>query len=177
MYLTAVALGPLEIALNGLTLSLNFSNVKLPHISTLNPSFSLQGLAYRRGGITIVGELTHRPSSSEKPHEDFYGGALIIGTSKYTFTAAGAYDRVLRRGEKDPHESFFVFGIMKGFVIKFLCMEVTGMMGSFGYNSHLNPPDVDRVQEFPFFELVKQNKSDPLQGLYQLSDSKAIGPK
>ena len=50
-------------------------------------------------------------------------------------------------------------------------------MGSFGYNSHLNPPDVDRVQEFPFFELAKQNKSNPLLALYQLSDSKALGPK
>ena len=74
----------------------------------------------------------------------------MIGTSKYTFTAAGAYDRVL-----DPYESLFVSESMKGFVIQLGYIEVTGIMGSFGYNSHLNPSDVDRVQEFPFFELAK----------------------
>ncbi len=179
IYLAAVALSPLKIALNGLILSLNFSNIKLPHISTLNPPLSLQGLGlgYRRGGITMVGELTPRPSSSEKAHEDFYGGAVIIGTSKYTFTAAGAYDRVLRPGEKDSYESLFVFGIMKGFVMEFGYMEVTGTRVVFWVQFSSQPPDADRVQEFAFFELAKQNKSDPLQALYQLNDNKAIGPK
>lgn len=141
-------------------MSLNFLNVKLPHISTLKLSFSLQGSGsgYRQGGTTIVEELTHRLSRSDKAHEDLYGGGIKIGTSKYTVSAVGAYDKVFRPGKKDPYESLVVFGVMEGFVMNFGHMEVTGIMRGFGYKSHLEPLDVDRVQEFPFFEFAKQKK-------------------
>ncbi|KAJ5725999.1 uncharacterized protein N7483_007356 [Penicillium malachiteum] len=158
-----VTLGPIEMAIIGLALHLDLTDAKFPSLADIKPTFSIDGLAisYDRSPVRISGLFQHQKSSSA----DTFAGGVVIGLSKYTFAAVGAYSQVTPAPPAQPFKSFFIFGALTGPLMHFEFGELRGISGGFGYNSFVNLPDVSAVSQFPFLGMMNADNSDPLKTL------------
>lgn len=167
-----VKLGPIEMALTGFALHLDLTNAKLPHLDNITPTFSLDGLAvsYDRSPVHISGLFLHQKTANANT----FAGGVVIGLSKYTFAAVGAYSEVTPDPPQKPFKSFFVFGALTGPLMHFEFGEVRGISGGFGYNSFVTLPDVSAVSQFPFLSMMNSDTSDPLTTLQSFTSGDTI---
>ncbi|MGW4797195.1 DUF6603 domain-containing protein [Nonomuraea sp. NPDC004297] len=102
------------------------------------------GLAWRADPVYIAGALV-RDSHPPKPVRLLVGGLLVVKTPQITFSAAGMYAEL-----ESGAASVFVIGEVAGLRIPVGPVEITGVLGGFGYNSHLAIPDnPEQVATFP----------------------------
>ncbi|KAJ6032598.1 hypothetical protein N7540_003330 [Penicillium herquei] len=162
-----VTLGPIEMAILGLALQLDLTDAKLPSLAHIKPTFSIDGLAisYDRNPVRISGLFQHQKTSDAGVSANTFAGGVVIGLSKYTFAAVGAYSQVTPAPPLQPFKSFFIFGALTGPLMHFEFGELRGISGGFGYNSFVNLPDVSAVSQFPFLGMMNADNSDPLQTL------------
>jgi hypothetical protein len=142
-------IGPVEFALLGLTLGLNFAGASNGEPLTLHnlptPVVSLEGLqaGVDRPPIEIAGILQYKNTQNE---ESFAGG-LVVSYLPWRFQAAGYYGLIKAPGKQ--FTTFFVYCVLQGPLITFQFATVEGVCGGFGYNSNLTFPTPQNVREFP----------------------------
>lgn len=152
-------IGPVEFALLGLTLGLNFKAERGPwSLHNLPPlEVGLEGLqaGFQRPPIEIAGMLQHKHTAEE----DSFAGALVIGLTPWRFQAAGYYGTVKKgSAPDDTMETFFLYCLLQGPLITFGYASIEGICGGFGYNSNLTFPTPQNVTKFP---LINGSKSAP----------------
>ncbi|MGW2154520.1 DUF6603 domain-containing protein [Nonomuraea sp. NPDC001699] len=102
------------------------------------------GLAWRADPVTIAGALVRMEDKSGLTRL-YIGGLVVIKTPQITFAAAGMYAEL-----QSGATSVFVIGEVAGLRIPVGPVEITGVLGGFGYNSHLAIPDApEQVATFP----------------------------
>ncbi|OXV09543.1 hypothetical protein Egran_02694, partial [Elaphomyces granulatus] len=144
-------IGPVEFALLGLTLGLNFAGSSNGEPLTLHnlptPVVSLEGLqaGVDRPPIEIAGILQYKNTQNE---ESFAGG-LVVSCLPWRFQAAGYYGLIKDRTAGKQFTTFFVYCVLQGPLITFQFATVEGVCGGFGYNSNLTFPTPQNVREFP----------------------------
>ncbi|KAK4040195.1 hypothetical protein C8A01DRAFT_35797 [Parachaetomium inaequale] len=156
-------LGPINLALLGFGLELNFSqpDANLLHPPGASGIISGLGFGFVQPPVTIAGLFERRPRADGS---DFFLGGVVVTFEPYLFAAAGCYG-ILRDGSK----TVALFCLLEGPLIELEFAEVTGICGGFGYNTNLRFPTVDSVASYPLIEHSRVAGS-PLDTIEQLLD-------
>ncbi|KAL5371451.1 hypothetical protein DPSP01_014258 [Paraphaeosphaeria sporulosa] len=164
----SVMLGPIELALLGLTLGIELtSDVTL---ANLPGSFTVKidgvGVAFNKPPVVMAGTFEYR--------NPMYIGGIAVTMDPYVFKACGEYG-VISVGNSS-FKTVSLFADLVGPLIELEFAEVTTIVGGFGYNSALAFPTAATVPNFPFFD-PNVLGGDPLQTMEKLSASPWIAPK
>jgi hypothetical protein len=141
----SIQVGPVGLSLLGFAIGLDFKDVQRPsQFTQVKPQFDIDGLAgaFDRPPARLAGLFAKKGAS-------YYEGGVVISIGAWSAMAVGVY-------EEHEFKSVFVFGVLRGPMLNFGCVEIDGIVGGFGYNSHLALPDVTRVSQFP---LVVMNRA------------------
>lgn len=167
-------LGPIEFDLLGFSIGLDFSSLKLNDLSTLIPSFSIDGLAasFDVPPLELAGLFEKKG--------DTYSGGCILGMTPYTLMAVGSYGvvhidaqgNIITPSTKPPsppppvggsmYQSVFVFATLDGPLMELEFAEITGVKLGFGYNSRLVNPTIENIFQFPLLSDETMDATDPL---------------
>ncbi|KAH8689866.1 hypothetical protein BGW36DRAFT_465854 [Talaromyces proteolyticus] len=154
-------IGPVEFALLGLTLGLNFAGASrdgapLTLDNLPDPYISLDGLqaSFDRPPIEIAGMLQYKNTDKEES----FAGALVVSYVPWRFQAAGYYGVIKDPQSHDEFKSFFLYCVLQGPLITFQFATIEGVCGGFGYNSNLTFPTPQNVKQFP---LISDSGSAP----------------
>ncbi|KAE8356853.1 hypothetical protein BDV28DRAFT_41599 [Aspergillus coremiiformis] len=156
----SVMIGPIEFALVGLTLDMDFAkdgnSYSLHDLPPIDLTFEGLEAAFDKppiqvGGILRVGKPTKEVARS-------YSGAMVISYMPWLFQAAGYFGEVTHGN--DQFKSVFVYCILKGPLITLQFASIEGICGGFGYNSNLTFPTAKNVMNFP---LIANGASNPPQ--------------
>ncbi|OJJ77882.1 hypothetical protein ASPBRDRAFT_251204 [Aspergillus brasiliensis CBS 101740] len=147
----AAKIGPVEFALLGLTLGLNFKSNK--------GSFTLHKLPPVDVSLGGLQAGFQKPPIEIAAAEVSYAGALVISYLPWRFQAAGLYG-VVRKGSKttETMKTFFLYCLLQGPLITFEFASIEGVCGGFRYNSNLKFPTPKNVMQFP---LINGSKDAP----------------
>lgn len=110
-------------------------------LDEFDPRFSLSGIGmgYQNSSFTIEGTFAAVPTSD---YINYTGGA-VLETKAFSFDAFGSYCEV------GNQTSMFVFAQINRRFGGPPAFFVTGLLGGFGYNSHLRIPDMGEVRKLP----------------------------
>ncbi|MBD0743016.1 hypothetical protein BG418_01495 [Streptomyces sp. CBMA152] len=133
--------GPLTIGVDGLGLGVRLD--KLLH-GELEAEGRLSGLSVDYSTPTLEIGGAFLKGTPPAGYDLFISGLLAVKASKYSFGAVGAY---LHKMDGQP--SLFLFGELGGEIPGPPPFVLTGLMGGFGYNSHLRIPTLAEVSVFP----------------------------
>ena len=153
-------IGPVEFALLGLTIGLNFAGTHQGEPLTLQtlpePEISIEGLeaAFYKPPIEIGGMLRYKNTETEES----FAGALVVSYLPWRFQAAGYYGLIKDPEAHKEFKSFFLYCVLQGPLIALEFAIIEGVCGGFGYNSNLNFPTVQNVKQFP---LISNSDSAP----------------
>jgi Family of unknown function (DUF6603) len=151
---TRLALGPLEISLEGLSIGSSLNKFK--------PEFNLDGMgiSYNKPPVMISGAFLR------DARDDSFNGTAIIKTPNLTLAALGAYKKM------DGQASIFIYAFLElvtGIGPAFF--QINGISAGFGYNRTVKVPKVNRIKEFPLVAVVTGGQnlgSDPMTVLEQI---------
>ncbi|KAL4922825.1 hypothetical protein BDW62DRAFT_196833 [Aspergillus aurantiobrunneus] len=171
----SVKIGPLDFALQGLTLDLRFAkDLNLKNLPS--PSARLEGLAaeFDRDPLTVGGML--RMIKTER--ETSYAGAVSLGFNPWQFQAAGYYGMITAPTTgPETYKSAFLYCILNGPLITLSFATIGGVCGGFGYNSSLTLPTAQNVPNFPLIKPPAGSKQNPRSAIEELLSSDWFNPK
>ncbi|MEM9928235.1 MAG: DUF6603 domain-containing protein, partial [Bacteroidota bacterium] len=179
-YLTSsLRLGPLTLGLDGLGIGAPLKDFSLDKISA-----TLMGMSvyYRQGTLEVAGAFLHGDSAEVDGNKmDIYAGQLIVKAPPYGLMVLGMY------GTSKAYDTFFVYGMLNAPLGGAAAFFVRGLAAGFGYNSKLNLPSIDKVQDYLLVKAAlppppggtnpMEGKDDPTAALQQLfADPPAVSP-
>ncbi|WP_171165832.1 DUF6603 domain-containing protein [Streptomyces sp. I05A-00742] len=139
MVLVDASLGAMGLVFDAVGLGLG---VALDGSFAVSGTLDGLGLTFEAGPVRVAGALV-RDSSPPDPLTLLIGGMLTVTTPRIGFLAAGMYGQL-----RDGRASVFVIGSVTGLHVPLGPVELTGLLGGFGYNSSLalpaTPQEVDR---------------------------------
>lgn len=170
-------LGPIEFELLGFSIGLDFSKATLNNLSTLVPTFGIDGLAasFDAPPLELAGLFEKKG--------DIYFGGCILGLEPYTLMAVGSYGvvhidaqgNIITPSTNPPpgppapppaggstFQSVFVFATLDGPLADVEFAEITGVKLGFGYNSRLVNPKIENIFQFPLLANQTMDPTDPL---------------
>ncbi|KAE8147170.1 hypothetical protein BDV25DRAFT_143024 [Aspergillus avenaceus] len=153
----SIMVGPIEFALMGFSIDLDFSKDGASLHNPPMPGFSLEGLSavFERAPIQIGGLL----QLGKENDREYYQGALSISYIPWQFQAAGYWGKT--RTATLSHQEFetvFVYCVLRGPLITLEFASIEGICGGFGYNSNLTFPTPQNLLNFP---LIMGGNTDP----------------
>jgi hypothetical protein len=144
----SVAIGPLKISLQGLTIGIPVSTPQ----TIGNYSLDLQGLGinFNAGSVSLDGAFVKVPASTTQPYTS-YDGTVAIQAGTFAINALGSYAYVPATAPvTGGYTSLFIFGTMLEPLGGPEFFFVTGLAAGFGYNRGIVLPDQNSVPAFPF---------------------------
>lgn len=170
-------LGPIEFELLGFSIGLDFIKATLNNLSSLEPTFSVDGLAasFDAPPLELAGLF-------EKKGDTYFGGC-VLGLAPYTLMAVGSYGvvhidaqgNIITPSTNPPpspavpppaggstFQSVFVFATLDGPLAELEFAEITGVKLGFGYNSRLVNPKIENIFQFPLLANETMDPTDPL---------------
>jgi hypothetical protein len=168
-------LGPIEFELIGLGFGMNLTQIKLNELTTLVPSFHLQGMAveFNQPPVAIAGMFVDKST----PDEKMYIGGVALTVEPYQFLAVGAYGQVKKQdGSNGTFKTVFIFAKLNGPLIELEIVTIGGITLGFGYNSTVTHPRIEDVANFPLLSNpnIAQGSGDPLSVMTKLADPGGI---
>ncbi|KAB8349758.1 hypothetical protein FH972_023772 [Carpinus fangiana] len=160
----AVKFGPIDFALLGFTIDLDFSSEARASLFNLpKPSISIQGLeaGYNSPPVVVGGMLLH--VSDEKM--DLWQGALAGSFQPWAFAVAGCYGTIK---DLEAYKTFFLYARLLGPLITFEFATITGVTAGFGYNSSMQFPAVSDITKYPLLSVPDPPK-DAQTAIQQLT--------
>jgi hypothetical protein len=152
----SVVLGPIEMALLGFSLDLTFTKgVTLYQLPTPSVSLAGLGVAFNEPPVVFGGLLQHVVVDKPAPpsaHLDYYQGSVALSFDPYLFEAEGFYGTVT--SNMGLFKSAFAYFVLGGPVVDLEYVQITDVMGGFGYNSNMQFPTAANVMQFPFLEPI-----------------------
>jgi len=91
---------------------------------------------------------------NSKEANRLYNGALTIVYKDFAIRGIGSYGK-LKEGKKN---TFFAFVMVDYPIGGAPCFYITGLCGGFGVNRKIIIPEVDKVREFPFIQMMLSEK-------------------
>lgn len=153
----SVRLGPVTFALLGFSISLPLKDImSLDGLMHMQPHVSVRGMAVKveKPPARIAGMFASFNYKDRKGYDvNGYSGAIAVALGAWSAIAGGMYE------EHVDFKSLFVFGIIRGPIAQFGSAQINGLTGGFGYNSHLELPAVEEVEDYPFIALNNENKT------------------
>jgi len=146
----SVALGPLKISLQGLTVGIPMATP-----ATLsNYTLDLQGLGlqFNAGSVSMTGAFVKVPAPPNGYTE--YDGTVTIQAGKFALSALGSYAYVPATTSAAGFASMFIYGVLLAPLGGPEFFFVTGLAAGFGYNRAINLPTQDAVPNFPFVAVL-----------------------
>ncbi|KAI1192594.1 hypothetical protein F5X97DRAFT_75535 [Nemania serpens] len=144
-----LTVGPMSMALIGLTFTIDFSKVKsLEDLAsmTFKPNVDGMSLAFVKPPTRFAGLFMKFDNAAEEG----FMGTIAVSMTKFTAVANGMY---AESKNADHTKTMFVFGVLRGPIFSTGSFEVNGLTGGFGYNSRLALPEVSEVSNFPFIKM------------------------
>ncbi|KAJ5380757.1 uncharacterized protein N7496_003185 [Penicillium cataractarum] len=140
-----IALGPVDMALMGFSLNLNFSNGKtLFDLPTPKVSLAGLGVSFSREPVLVNGMFDKDNVTNS------FMGAVTVSYKPYLFEAAGYYGKTT--GNERDFRSVFVFFVLNGPLVTLELAETNSVTGGFGYNTGITLPNVTNVLQFPLID-------------------------
>lgn len=140
---TSVTIGPLSIALEGLTFG--------SPINTFAPVFNLygMGIGYSSPPLSIQGAILRVPQDPAHPNIQLqFDGSLIVQAADWGLSAIASYAQLT-----NGLPSMFIFLDMNEVLGGPPYFIVEGVMGGFGFNRSLVMPAPDEVLNFPLLAI------------------------
>lgn len=142
---------------------LTFDAIGLGLAVAMDGSFAISGLldglglSYAVGPTTIAGALI-RDTHPAPPLTLSISGILVVTTPELAFLAAGMYGELV-----DGRTTVFVVGEVSGLHVPLDPVEITGLIGGFGYNSDLSIPDrPEDVARYPLVAGIGDRQAMPV---------------
>ncbi|GIK00104.1 hypothetical protein Aspvir_004119 [Aspergillus viridinutans] len=171
-----VKLGPIEFALLGFSIGLQFSQgIDLRTLYKAHLSVSLQGMecSYAEPPMILAGIFEDLSTDTMTK----YIGGVDFQFEPYSFLAVGSYGELKDATGSMLFKSVFVFAKLDGPLIEFEFAEVSGITAGFGYNSALRFPSLPELPSFPFVSNPSGlSTTDPVELLQALTSDGAQNP-
>lgn len=89
-------------------------------------------------------------------------GGVVVTFQPYLFLTAGCYGFM-----SDGTKTVAVFALLEGPLVELEIAEITGICGSFGYNSLLRWPTIESVTSYPLVNhsLIAESPLGPIDNL------------
>ena len=166
-----VAVGPLELSLQGLGISFMFNGTStLRDLTNISMDFSLNGLglSFQKSPVILAGYLEH----TKTPSLDKFQGGATIGFKPWMFQAAGYYavqsklpPPSLSVADNEVYKCFVAFARLTGPIATIGYAEIREVVAGLGYNTSLTFPTMANITSFPF---IAEPPSSPLEALQNL---------
>ena len=115
-------------------------------------------LSFIQPPLTLAGVFEHNNTNGD----DSYAGGLAVGIPPYLLMAVGEYHEITG---PPSYKSVFIFAKLDGPLITLELATIEGIRLGFGYNSFVQPPDLDNLTTFPFIADTAPGATDPMQVL------------
>ncbi|NLR77298.1 DUF6603 domain-containing protein [Chitinophaga eiseniae] len=158
-----LAAGGLDLALQGMGISILPTDLFHGKVDSLSFQLSGLGLTFEKGPVEISAAFTRSTQKINNVDVDVYNGGVILKMEECMITGIGSYAKT------GNDASLFIFGLYEGNIGGPVFFFVTGIAVGFGYNRKVNIPAVNEVHQFPLVAMAMQ--PDASKGIAEVLSS------
>ena len=127
-------------------------------LASVRLELSGAALSFIQPPLTLAGVFVHNNSNGD----DSYAGGIAVGIPPYLLMAVGEYHEITG---PPSYKSVFIFAKLDGPLISLELATIEGIRLGFGYNSFVQPPNLNDLTSFPFIADTPPGLTDPMQVL------------